>query len=153
MRALWLTDALVHPLQRAQARKKLLTRDRNEHKVTVVKRGIERDERREQIKAPTALVAARILGEGEHGRFISDSEMRPFQLAREGEAYQVLEMLIDDMVCLLDAATSKSSHHPGFVVHDCPLEADMSGRLYSEYLLLAGEAESQLSNSGGVPFQ
>lgn len=98
-------------------------------------------------------MAAKILGEDGHGRFISDSETRPFQLAREGEAYQVLEVLIGDMVCLLDAATSKSSHHPGFLVRDCPREADMSGRLYREYLLLAGEAESQLSGNGAAPFQ
>lgn len=67
-------------------------------------------------------------------------EVRPFEVARGGEAYQVLEVLLGDIVCLLDSAVSEASNHPGFLVHDCPQEADMSERLYREFFLTAAEA-------------
>lgn len=79
--------------------------------------------------------------------------MRPFEVARGGEAYQVLEVLLGDIVCLLDSATSEASNHPGFLVHDCPREADMSERLYREFFLVAAEAAEHFASTGTVPFQ
>lgn len=107
----------------------------------------------EQIKSITSMVAAALLGEEGHGRFVHDSDLRPFELAVGGEAYQVLEVLLGDLSCLLDAATSVESHYPGFLVHDCPREADMSALLYRNFLSTAFEADKQLSSSAGVPFQ
>lgn len=105
------------------------------------------------IKSLTACVSARFLGVEGHARFVQDDEVRPFEIARDGEAYQVLEVLLGDIVCLLDAATSEASSHPGFVVHDCPREADMSDVLYREFFLSAAEAATQFGNNGAVPFQ
>lgn len=105
------------------------------------------------IRSLTAVVSARLLGAAGHARFVPGHEVRPFEVARGGEAYQVLEVLLGDIVCLLDSATSESSHHPGFLVHDCPREADMSELLYREFFLAAAEAAEQLGEAGTVPFQ
>lgn len=105
------------------------------------------------IKALTATVSTRLLGTAGHARFVPGHEVRPFEVARGGEAYQVLEVLLGDIVCLLDSAVSEASNHPGFLVHDCPREADMSELLYREFLLASAEAAEQLGEDGAVPFQ
>lgn len=113
----------------------------------------EQSSRLDSIKALTAAVSTRLLGAAGHARFVPGHEVRPFEVARGGEAYQVLEVLLGDIVCLLDSATSDASHHPGFLVHDCPREADMSELLYRELFLTAVEAADQLDTGAGVPFQ
>ncbi len=105
------------------------------------------------IKALTATVSTRLLGAAGHARFVPGHEVRPFEVARGGEAYQVLEVLLGDIVCLLDSAVSEASNHPGFLVHDCPREADMSELLYREFFLAAAEAAEQLGGNGMAPFQ
>lgn len=105
------------------------------------------------IKALTATVSTRLLGAAGHARFVPGHEVRPFEVARGGEAYQVLEVLLGDIVCLLDSAVSEASNHPGFLVHDCPREADMSELLYREFFLAAAEAADQLGGDGMAPFQ
>lgn len=105
------------------------------------------------IKALTATVSTRLLGAAGHARFVPGHEVRPFEVARGGEAYQVLEVLLGDIVCLLDSAVSGASNHPGFLVHDCPREADMSELLYREFFLAAAEAAEQLGGDGMAPFQ
>ncbi|WP_046060514.1 hypothetical protein [Paracidovorax citrulli] len=105
------------------------------------------------IKALTATVSTRLLGATGHARFVPGHEVRPFEVARGGEAYQVLEVLLGDIVCLLDSVVSEASNHPGFLVHDCPREADMSELLYREFFLAAAEAAEQLSERGIAPFQ
>jgi hypothetical protein len=107
----------------------------------------------EAIQRLTAVVSARLLGAAGYARFVPGHELRPFEVARGGEAYQVLEVLLGDIVCLLDSAVAEASNHPGFLVHDCPREADMSERLYRELFLAAAEAAEQLGNGGSVPFQ
>lgn len=118
-----------------------------------VSRRSERSSRVEALKALTIAVSTRLLGATGHARFTPGHEVRPFEVARGGEAYQVLEVLLGDIVCLLDSAVSEVSHHPGFLVHDCPREADMSERLYREFFLAVAEAGEQLRKAGLVPFQ
>ena len=118
-----------------------------------VSRRSQQSSRVDAIKALTAAVSTRLLGTAGHARFVPGHEVRPFEVARGGEAYQVLEVLLGDIVCLLDSAISDESNHPGFLVHDCPREADMSERLYREFFLAAVEAAEQLGKDGAVPFQ
>lgn len=120
---------------------------------TLHSRRSQQSARADAIKALTALVSTRLLGASGHARFVQDHEYRPFEVARGGEAYQVLEVLLGDIVCLLDSATSEASSHPGFLVHDCPREADMSDVLYREFFLVAAEAAEQLGRDNGAPFQ
>lgn len=109
--------------------------------------------RSEFLKALTKTVAYRMLGEDGFGIFKPESDTQPFELSVGGEAYQVLEVLLGDMTTLMDSVLSDGSLHPGLVVHDCPREADMSERLYREFLLLVSEAEAQLRKGSAVPFQ
>lgn len=118
-----------------------------------VSRRSRQSSRVDAIKTLTAAVSTRLLGAAGHARFVPGHEVRPFEVARGGEAYQVLEVLLGDIVCLLDSAVSEASNHPGFLVHDCPREADMSERLYREFFLAAAEAAEQLGRDGTVPFQ
>lgn len=118
-----------------------------------VSRRSQQSSRVDAIKALTAIVSTRLLGAEGHARFVPGHEVRPFEVARGGEAYQVLEVLLGDIVCLLDSAVSEASNYPGFLVHDCPREADMSELLYREFFLAAAEAAEQFGKDGAVPFQ
>jgi hypothetical protein len=118
-----------------------------------VSRRSQQSSRVDAVKAMTAAVATRLLGAAGHARFVPGHEVRPFEVARGGEAYQVLEVLLGDVVFLLDSAVSEASNHPGFLVHDCPREADMSELLYREFFLTAAEAAEQLGKGDEVPFQ
>ncbi len=126
----------------------------NSRKAALLKRSQERSGRAEALATLTRVIAARLLGEAGHGRFVPESDERLFELAVGGEAYQVLEVLLGDITCLIDSATTEASHHPSFLVHDCPREADMSERLYREFLSMALEAGEALSKTkDAVPFQ
>ena len=140
-------------LIRAKTRVKELGDEVESQKAALVQRKQLQSARVDSLKAVTLSVAERLLGEAGYGRFVSDSDNRPFELSRGGEAYQVLEVLLGDMTCLLDATTSTGNNHPGFLVHDCPREADMSAVLYKNFLMMALEADEQLSRGATAPFQ
>lgn len=140
-------------LTRAKARVQGLTGKLGSERATLIKRKQQQSTRADSLGALTVCLAERLLGETGHGRFVPDSDSRLFGLSAEGEAYQVLEVLLGDVTCLLDSATSAGSNHPGFLVHDCPREADMSAALYKNLLMMVLEADVQLSSNDGVPFQ
>ncbi|MCA8318177.1 hypothetical protein LGN43_28290 [Burkholderia multivorans] len=140
-------------LIQARQRQRELESELNRLRTSIAGRRSQRSARVDSIKSLTACVSSRLLGAEGRARFVPDDEGRPFGVLRGGEAYQVLEVLLGDIVCLLDSATSEVSSHPGFLVHDCPREADMSERLYREFFLVASEAAAQLGKDGAVPFQ
>lgn len=140
-------------LVEAQRQLQQLERALDSLRTAEVRRRSQQSSRVNAIKALTAAVSTRLLGAAGHARFVPGHEARPFEVARGGEAYQVLEVLLGDIVCLLDSAVSDASNHPGFLVHDCPREADMSERLYREFFLAAAEAAEQLGKDGAAPFQ
>lgn len=122
-------------------------------RIAELSRRSQQSSRVDAIGALTGAVSSRLLGTAGHARFLPGNEVRPFEVARGGEAYQVLEVLLGDVVCLLDSAVSEASHHPGFLVHDCPREADMSARLYRDFFLAINESADLLGKDGVVPFQ
>ncbi|THC45872.1 hypothetical protein [Massilia sp. Mn16-1_5] len=140
-------------LLRARKRQQELESDLGSLRTSVGVRRLQQSSRADAIKSLTSCVSTRLLGAAGHARFVPDHELRPFEVSRGGEAYQVLEVLLGDIVCLLDSATSEASSHPGFLVHDCPREADMSERLYREFFLMVSEAAEQLGRNGAIPFQ
>ncbi|GBL45066.1 putative chromosome segregation SMC protein [Sulfuriferula multivorans] len=140
-------------LELARSQQQKLTQELNAKKTALVKQNQVHSVRAEALKVLTRSIAARLLGEEGYGRFVPESDDHPFEISVGGEAYQVLEVLLGDMTCLLDAAIALESHHPGFAVHDCPREADMSERLYREFLLTAAEAAELMFADGAVPFQ
>lgn len=98
-------------------------------------------------------LAKEILSETAVGWFDPDADRDPFRLAAGGEAYHVLEVLLGDIGCLVDSISSDVSTFPGFMLHDCPREADMSASLYEHLLRLLPELERYCAASGHVPFQ
>lgn len=140
-------------LTRAKDQMNTLAKELESKRAALVIRRQQKSTRVDALKLLTTCVAERLLGEAGHGRFAPDSDTSPFDLSVGGEAYQVLEVLLGDIVCLLDGATSTDNNHPGFLVHDCPREADMSAVLYKNFLLMILEAEMQFAASGNVPFQ
>jgi hypothetical protein len=138
-----------------QAREKLATskKELESLKARLEARKSQQSKRSDDLKALAGTVGERMLGSPGHARFVPGDEYRPFGISKGGEAYQVLEVLLGDVVCLIDSATSADSHHPGFLVHDCPREADMSELLYREFFMAAAEAAEQLSSPGGTPIQ
>ncbi|MFM0654446.1 hypothetical protein [Paraburkholderia sediminicola] len=141
-------------LEMTRGTRKLELHELDSKRALLLKHNQERSHRATTLMALTRIVAARLLGEDGHGRFVPETDDRMFELAVGGEAYQVLEVLLGDITCLIDSATNEASHHPGFLVHDCPREADMSERLYREFLRTAADAACELSpEEGAVPFQ
>jgi len=140
-------------LMREKARQARLEEELASLQAAITQRKAQQSTRKDAIKALTGSVAERLLGRAGHARYRPESEDRPFEVAKGGEAYQVLEVLLGDLVCLLDSATSEGSHHPGFLVHDCPREADMSGYLYRDFFLTAAEAAKQWAKGDAAPFQ
>lgn len=93
-----------------------------------------------------------IQDEGVSGEFNSDAD-HLFSVTPPAAAFDVLAILLGDLTCLADSA-SASSHHPGFMVHDCPREADMDAELYRSYMSLAAHLAEDLGNGQGTaPFQ
>lgn len=138
-----------------RAREKLVAskKELESLKARLEARKSQQSKRSDNLKALTRTVGERMLGSPGQTRFRPGDEYRPFEVAKGGEAYQVLEVLLGDVVCLIDSATSAESHHPGFLVHDCPREADMSGLLYREFFMAAAEAAEQLAGADGTPIQ
>ncbi|WBU43002.1 MULTISPECIES: chromosome partitioning protein ParA [Marinobacter] len=74
---------------------------------------------------------AQFLGEDAWGAFDEDKfDNHPFRIGPvHSVTFGVIETLAGDIVCLLDSINS-GSHHPGFLLHDSPREAEMSERLF-----------------------
>lgn len=140
-------------LKEAKLRREAIVVDLSHRQSELLARKMHGSARSQSLSGLIRAVTNRILGKEAFCAFKPESDTHPFELQVGGEAYQVLEILLGDVTALLDSATSQSSLHPGFVAHDCPREADMSERLYQEFLLLVMEAEEQLRREGGVPFQ
>jgi hypothetical protein len=140
-------------LEKARARRTQLLEEAARRRTELAARWQQKSARAESVKAMTQSVVGRLLGASGYGNFDPTSDNRPFELSVGGEAYQVLEVLVGDVACLLDAVMSDASQHPGFVVHDCPREADMSERLYREFLLMMAEAAARHEGDAPAPFQ
>lgn len=103
----------------------------------------ERSSRESSINELTDLMARALFSEQAFGSLQVRDEARPFQLSlRGGEAFRVMEILLGDVVCMLDASDPASAF-PGFLIHDCPREADMGPRPYRDFLHLIERIERE----------
>lgn len=124
-------------IDQSQARCVQIKQEIDRVQVELTKLQIEKSTREKQLSDITDSVARELLSDDAYGSFDPRDESRPFRLSiRGGEAYRVLEVLLGDLTCLLDSGSGDSAF-PGFAIHDCPREADMSGGLYENFLLLA----------------
>lgn len=109
--------------------------------------------REKALASITDALTQTLLPDGAFGAFDPRDEDRPFRLSmRGGEAYRVLEVLLGDIACMLDSAGSASSL-PGFIIHDCPREADMSIGLYENFFSLVNGLEKKAFAGEEPPFQ
>lgn len=112
----------------------------------------ERSAREKSLGKLTDLLVQELLSKEAFGALEVRDETRPFRLSlRGGEAFRVLEILIGDLVCLLDASNPASAF-PGLLIHDCPREADMGPRPYRDYLHLIERIERE-AYGDAAPFQ
>jgi hypothetical protein len=140
-------------LERARERRTQLSSQVARLRTELETRRLQTSARADDLKALTRRVVGRLLGDTGYGAFHPNADVRPFELDVGGEAYQVLEVLLGDATSLFDAVTAESNRHPGFLVHDCPREADMSERLYREFLLMMAEAAAKFEVDSLAPFQ
>ena len=112
----------------------------------------DRSAREKSLGELTDLLVQELLSKEAFGALEVRDETRPFRLSlRGGEAFRVLEILIGDLVCLLDASNPASAF-PGLLIHDCPREADMGPRPYRDFLHLIERVERE-AYDGAAPFQ
>ncbi|MDP1607305.1 MAG: hypothetical protein Q8L93_11840 [Rhodocyclaceae bacterium] len=112
----------------------------------------ERSSREQSLSGLTDLFARALLSNEAFGTLEVRDETRPFRLSlRGGEAFRVLEILLGDVVCLLDASDPASAF-PGLMIHDCPREADMGPRPYRDFLHLVERIERE-AYGDSAPFQ
>lgn len=139
-------EAIIQSVERGKHIAQSLDRVRTE--LAVLK--ATKSDRERQLNELVNALTQFLLPDGTVGWFSARNEERPFQLSiRGGEAYRVLEVLLGDMTCLLDATASA---FPGLLIHDCPREADMSASLYEAFLLLAERIEREAFGDE-VPYQ
>lgn len=96
-----------------------------------------KDQRTEREKILSDIfdgMAKNLLGDQAFGYVDGDRQDSPFILSVQGgEAYKVLSVLLGDYAALI-FSTIQRSGFPGFLLHDCPREADMSEGLYHHAL-------------------
>lgn len=103
----------------------------------------ERTNRQRNLGELMNALVQQLFSDDTFGSFVIRDENYPFQLSvNGGEAYYVLEVLLGDLACLLDS-TDPGNAFPGFLIHDCPREADMSPILYEKLLSLMQQIEQQ----------
>lgn len=94
-----------------------------------------------------------LLGDSAFGFLESQDTEFPFKLSLQGgEAYRVLSVLLGDFASLI-FSTAEQTAFPGFLIHDCPREADMSEHIYHQLLNLLTEFEEYISKEQEPPFQ
>jgi hypothetical protein len=112
-----------------------------------------RSSRVSELASITGLLAERLLDTNATGWFDERSDETPFRLQVGGEAYHVMEVLLGDIVCMVDALVNASNKHPAFLVHDCPREADMGAHLYRDFLEIVREIDEHFGRNGAPCFQ
>lgn len=129
-----------------------ITQRRDSKRLKLLELRAHRSEREKGLSQLMDRLTQAIQDESVSGEFnLSDEHL--FSIVPPAAAYDVLSILLGDLTCLADSA-SQVSHHPGFMIHDCPREADMDGVLYRSYMSLAAELADDLrSGKDSAPFQ
>ncbi len=146
------SDEATAEIAAAEAKSETLKRDADSARVRLNTLQSDRSSREKHLSELMEILTRELLDDGAFGCFDSRDESRPFRLSmRGGEAYRVLEVLLGDLTCLVDSG-NRGSDFPGFVIHDCPREADMSSGLYENYLLLVERIQKECFGNE-PPFQ
>lgn len=146
------TPAAAEAIQQSIAQTDVIARSIDSARVQLHVLKQQSSTREQSLGELTDTLTRTLLSNEAFGSFVLRDETRPFQLSvRGGEAYRVLEVLLGDLVCMLDATNPENSF-PGLLLHDCPREADMSSGLYENYLLMIQRIEQE-AYGVEAPFQ
>jgi hypothetical protein len=100
-------------------------------------------------------VAQRMLGKAVTGRVrFSGKTIVPeleYHGLRDSAALKVVRWLIFDLASLALGITNTAAHHPRFLMHDSPREADLAASIYVSLFNAAQEMEA--ASGGEPPFQ
>lgn len=114
---------------------------------------LQRSEAEQRLEKLWTACLRGVIGKNGYGKFSPEDGNRPFRLlSHSGRAIRALEVLLGDWVSLLHSVAGEGNL-PGFLLHDCPREADMSPGLYRNFLNALAEWQEILANQGEVPFQ
>lgn len=69
-----------------------------------------------------------------------------------GEAYETLAVLLGDLALMLES-NQGGSHHPAFLLHDSPREADLNLLIYQNVLDVADTEMRKAEADGDMPYQ
>jgi len=69
-----------------------------------------------------------------------------------GEAYETLAVLLADLALLAESSVA-GVHHPGFLLHDSPREADLNVRIYERLLEVAASLVQDARDDEDMPSQ
>ncbi|TRW90332.1 hypothetical protein EKO24_019055 [Candidatus Methylobacter oryzae] len=146
------SPAAAETIRKSVARSGSISSDIDNKRLQLQMLKQQRSSREKSLGELTDILAQALLSNEAFGSFALRDEVRPFQLSvRGGEAYRVMEVLLGDLVCMLDAVDPASSF-PGLLIHDCPREADMSSGLYENFLLMIQRIELE-AYGDEAPFQ
>src|SRR5581483_11791747 len=70
-----------------------------------------------------------------------------------GEAVDTLSILLADISCLVYNSFSKSSHLPGFLLHDSHREADLGLSCYNSFIRFVASLAEHFGTGDNCPFQ
>lgn len=97
-------------------------------------------------------IAQRMLGEAVTGlvRFAGNAIVPEIEYhgPRDSAALKVVRWLIFDVAALALGMTNTAAHHPRFLMHDSPREADLAAGIYASLFTVARALEEA---SGGLP--
>ena len=72
--------------------------------------------------------------------------------ALAGEAISSLSVLLGDLTCML-LGVAEHAIFPGFLIHDCPREADLGSSAYACYLSYVSSLHEHTGGAESAPFQ
>jgi hypothetical protein len=71
---------------------------------------------------------------------------------RDSAALKLTKLLAFDLAALTLGMTSSSAHHPRFLVHDSPREADLAVEIYRELFMAAHKLEVECGGEAGFQY-
>ena len=110
------------------------------------------DENRTRVNELFEDIVQAVMGDDVTAQFVAHSQSIDLKVSCNGErrsaATDTVKMLAFDIAAMLLSAEG-FGHHPRFLIHDSPREADMSNDIYQRFFLYM--AEIQKTFGGGTP--
>jgi hypothetical protein len=113
-------------------------------------------ERNDTIRQVFDALVKRVLSDSHTGNVLLEKGGLDFYVASginiEGEAISTLVVLLSDVCAMITGGFGMGSH-PGLLIHDSPREADLSQRVYYNFIRAMAQLAAQEENQSSIPFQ